>query len=36
MRHLRSLRDFIAELHSIGDLQKVSTEFDLDPEIGAI
>ena len=36
MRHLKSLRDFIAELHSIGDLQKVSTEVDLDLEIGAI
>jgi hypothetical protein len=29
MRHLKSLRDFIAELYSIGDLQKVSTEVDL-------
>jgi 3-polyprenyl-4-hydroxybenzoate decarboxylase len=36
MRHLKSLRDFIVELESIGDLQRISTEVDLDLEIGAI
>jgi len=36
MKHLKSLRDFIVELESIGDLQRIATEVDLDLEIGAI
>lgn len=36
MKHLKSLREFVTELDSIGDLQKISMEVDLDLEIGAV
>ena len=36
MKHLKSLREFIAELESIGELQRISTPVELDLEIGAI
>lgn len=36
MTHLRSQRDFIAELEKIGDLQRIETEVDWNLEIGAI
>jgi UbiD family decarboxylase len=36
VKHLKSLRDFIHELESIGELQRVSAQVDLNLEIGAI
>jgi 4-hydroxy-3-polyprenylbenzoate decarboxylase len=36
MTHLRSQREFIAELEKIGDLQRIGTEVDWNLEIGAI
>jgi 4-hydroxy-3-polyprenylbenzoate decarboxylase len=36
MTHLRSQREFIAELEKIGDLRRVGTEVDWNLEIGAI
>lgn len=36
MRHLRSLREFISELETIGEIQRIETEVDWNLEIGAI
>jgi UbiD family decarboxylase len=36
MRHLRSLREYVAALDAIGDLQRVEAEVDWNLEIGAI
>ncbi|NUR95380.1 MAG: UbiD family decarboxylase [Kribbellaceae bacterium] len=36
MTHLKSLREFVAELERIGELQRIDTEVDWDLEIGAI
>lgn len=36
MKHLRSLREFIAELDAIGELQRVDTQVDWNLEIGAV
>jgi len=36
VKHLRSQREFIAELESIGEIQRVDTEVDWHLEIGAI
>lgn len=36
MNHLRSQREFIAELEKIGDLQRIDTEVDWNLEIGAV
>ncbi|MFF0456132.1 UbiD family decarboxylase [Nocardia africana] len=36
LKHLRSLREFIAELERIGEIQRIDTEVDWDLEIGAV
>jgi 4-hydroxy-3-polyprenylbenzoate decarboxylase len=36
MQHLRSLREFIAELEKIGDVQSIDKEVDWNLELGAI
>ncbi|MEY9967967.1 UbiD family decarboxylase [Streptacidiphilus sp. MAP12-16] len=36
MKHLRSLREFVAELEKVGEVQQVDAEVDWDLEIGAI
>jgi 4-hydroxy-3-polyprenylbenzoate decarboxylase len=36
MRHLRSLREYIAELQALGDVQPVDVEVDWNLEIGAV
>lgn len=36
MKHLRSLREFVAELAAIGEIQEIGTEVDWNLEIGAV
>jgi 4-hydroxy-3-polyprenylbenzoate decarboxylase len=36
MKHLRSLREFIAALEAIGDVQPIGKQVDWNLELGAI